>query len=190
MVKIMEDLSNTKFGSLTPLEPIYKYRREWVWLCNCDCGKQTKVRISKLRNGYTRSCGCIRVTPMIRYGPENRDWEGHGEISKTFYSRIKRTAKLRKLRFNVTIEYLWNLFIKQNRLCVYTGNKLLMPINVRQLRGENNEDIASLDRINNDNGYIIGNVQWVCKRVNYMKHTMTHEYFISWIKLIYEHRKT
>jgi hypothetical protein len=63
---------------------------------------------------------------------------------------------------------------------------LYLPINVRQLRGEDNEMIASLDRIDNDSGYIEGNIQWVCKRVNYMKHTMKDEYFLSWVIKIYE----
>ena len=185
----MEDLTTKQFHLLTPIKPIFKYRREWVWLCQCKCGNQTNVRISKLKNGYTRSCGCIRVLPAIKSGPENRDWEGHGEISKSFYSRMKRTAALRELEFKIDMKYLWKLFLKQNRSCVYTGQKLIMPINVRQLRGENNEDVASLDRISNDRGYVKGNVQWVCKRINYMKHTMAHDYFIHWIKLVHKHLK-
>lgn len=46
--------------------------------------------------------------------------------------------------------------------------------------------IASLDRIDNSKGYVEGNLQWLCKRVNYMKHTMNNEYFLTWIKSIYE----
>jgi hypothetical protein len=78
--------------------------------------------------------------------------------------------------------------VKQSGKCVYTGEDIELPVNVRQLRGENNENIASLDRINNDLGYVEGNLQWVCKRVNYMKHTMQDDYFISWIRKIYEFR--
>src|SRR5699024_11269821 len=29
------------------------------WLCKCECGKYTEVRISKLLKGNTRSCGCL-----------------------------------------------------------------------------------------------------------------------------------
>jgi hypothetical protein len=28
-------------------------------LCRCDCGKETVVRGGSLRNGKTRSCGCL-----------------------------------------------------------------------------------------------------------------------------------
>jgi hypothetical protein len=48
--------------------------------------------------------------------------------------------------------------------------------------------VASLDRIDNSLGYVKGNLHWVCKRVNYMKHTMQDEYFFSWVEKIYLHR--
>ena len=104
----------------------------------------------------------------------------------SFYNRIKQTAEQRGIEFNISIEYLWRLFEQQSGLCAYTGNKIFLPINVRQLRGEGNEMIASLDRIDNSKGYIEGNLQWLCKRINYMKHTMNEEYFLTWVKSIYE----
>lgn len=31
-----------------------------MWLCRCDCGNLTKVDSSSLRNGNTKSCGCLQ----------------------------------------------------------------------------------------------------------------------------------
>lgn len=31
-----------------------------MWLCKCDCGNLTKVDSSSLRNGNTKSCGCLK----------------------------------------------------------------------------------------------------------------------------------
>jgi hypothetical protein len=31
-----------------------------LWLCQCECGKTTKVRGNFLRSGNTRSCGCLK----------------------------------------------------------------------------------------------------------------------------------
>lgn len=31
-----------------------------VMLCDCDCGRQTRVRKPLLTNGQTKSCGCLR----------------------------------------------------------------------------------------------------------------------------------
>ena len=32
------------------------------WLCKCQCGKETVVEESHLKNGHTKSCGCYRRT--------------------------------------------------------------------------------------------------------------------------------
>jgi hypothetical protein len=43
-----------------------------VYLCRCDCGRATKVRGDRLRDGTTRSCGCLyrdsRRTANFRHG--------------------------------------------------------------------------------------------------------------------------
>jgi len=184
----MENIENFKFNCLTAIKPIYKYRREWVWLCKCDCGNDTNVRISKLKNGSTKSCGCFKNKNIISKsnGNKHKAWKGYKDLSLSFYNRIKSNAKNRNISFSISIQYLYDLFEKQNGECEYTGEQIFLPINVRQLRGENNENIASLDRIDNDKGYEEGNVHWVCKRVNYMKHTMRDDYFMLWIKKIYE----
>lgn len=185
----MEEIINNKFNYLTPIKPVFLYRREWVWLCKCDCGNETNVRISKLKNGTTKSCGCFKKKNLIKKeGDKHESWKGYKKLSKSFYSRIKQSAFKRNITFEVTIEYLYDLFEKQKGLCNYTGQVLELPINVRQLRGENNEYIASLDRIDNSIGYIEGNLQWICKRVNYMKHTMKEEYFLDLIKTIYQYK--
>jgi len=36
--------------------------------CVCDCGEETVVLGSKLKNGETRSCGCLRVTAAKKHG--------------------------------------------------------------------------------------------------------------------------
>lgn len=55
-------LPGTKFGNLTVLgeaEATYwgKYRKR-MFLCRCECGKETIVHIHNLRSGHTQSCGC------------------------------------------------------------------------------------------------------------------------------------
>lgn len=51
------NLIGQKFHRLTAISYSGGYR----WLCRCDCGRTTTVQSGKLRNGSTRSCGCIRI---------------------------------------------------------------------------------------------------------------------------------
>lgn len=55
-----KDITNKRFGNLTALRPVGKYCRENVWRCLCDCGKEVDVRMTNLRTGNTKSCGCMR----------------------------------------------------------------------------------------------------------------------------------
>lgn len=50
-----------RYGKLTVLyrDTNFQYG-EAQWKCRCDCGKETTVAGSRLRNGSTQSCGCKR----------------------------------------------------------------------------------------------------------------------------------
>lgn len=50
-----------RFGRLTIVERIGSDKRgESLWLCKCDCGNEKIVTPTNLRNGSTKSCGCLR----------------------------------------------------------------------------------------------------------------------------------
>lgn len=54
------DITGQKFNYLTVLfrVDIEKPNYSW-WLCRCDCGDEVVVRASFLKNGHTKSCGCM-----------------------------------------------------------------------------------------------------------------------------------
>lgn len=58
------DLTGQKFNRLTVLSRDYSKnqqgRRGTFWLCECDCGNQIIVASSNLKNGNTKSCGCLQ----------------------------------------------------------------------------------------------------------------------------------
>lgn len=54
------DISNQKFGRLTPLYRVSIGRNRRVWLCKCDCGKDALVSTNLLTSEKTKSCGCYR----------------------------------------------------------------------------------------------------------------------------------
>lgn len=49
-----------------PMKPSPK-RHKAMWVCLCDCGRQTVVEGTSLRRGHTKSCGCYRSdVPWLR----------------------------------------------------------------------------------------------------------------------------
>ena len=87
-----------------------------------------------------------------------------------------RNAKRRNKEFNLTLEYLKELWEKQNGRCSYTGWKLK---NLPNLSYANQlpltPDRASLDRIDSSKGYVKGNVQYVSYMAQCAKHEFTEK---------------
>lgn len=53
------DITGNKYGRLTVIKRDGKSKdHQAMWLCECECGNQVRVRSKDLRNGHTTSCGC------------------------------------------------------------------------------------------------------------------------------------
>lgn len=52
------ELSGQRFGRLTVIERAGSKCGHSLWLCRCDCGKETYVIAGALKNKATISCGC------------------------------------------------------------------------------------------------------------------------------------
>ena len=63
--KFLHDLTGKKFGKLTVIERADDYilksgNKEPCWKCRCECGSATIVLAHNLKNGTTKSCGCLK----------------------------------------------------------------------------------------------------------------------------------
>lgn len=117
-------------------------------------------------------------------------WEkqkSHHTISGELLATIKRGARDRNLEFLVSIEYLWQLFEKQQGKCALSG--INIEFKKFGYKIDRKTQTASLDRIDSSKGYIEGNVQWVHKRINRMKGNMTDEQFIGWCQKVVNNNK-
>jgi len=159
---------------------------EWI-KCKCECGNESIIPYRAVLYKNTKSCGCIQKAR----GPNHKDWKGFGEISLDYYTTCKRrasgggAANRKPKEFSVTIEYLWDLFLKQKRKCAISGLELTFdPYGAGKKHKETNKVTASLDRIDSSEGYIKGNVQWIHKHINIMKNDLSQHDFIEYCKII------
>lgn len=152
-------------------------------ICECECGNTIETLACNLRKCLTRSCGCLRKE-LYKRGKEHASWNNVGLITSSVFNKIKRSATLRALDFNMTRDYLWKLFEKQGGKCVFSGIDLEFGS-----IDDKKTTTASLDRIDNDKGYIEGNVQWVHKEINFMRGQMTIDNFLKACEMITDYNR-
>lgn len=171
MPGIKQDLAGKTFGFLTVIGDDGRNKHMNVnWLCQCECGKTTLATTTAIKSGKKISCGCRQY----RSGKDTYNWTGYGEIPGSYLYQIRNGATVRGLLFEVTGEYLWALFLEQDRKCLLSGVSIEFGKNIT----------ASLDRSDNTKGYTKANVQWVHKHINLMKNHFPLDYFISMCKLV------
>lgn len=129
----------------------------------CSCGKVEFKRATHLESGRCVSCKSCASKRTAKKCPPPVNYKGLGELSGVRFSAIKHCAIRRGMPFNLTIEYLLELFNSQGGLCALTGE----PLSLRST--------ASVDRIDNTKGYEIGNVWWTTKIANRLKNNYSME---------------
>lgn len=144
-----------------------------------DIAKENNLTVNQVRLAIAKNN--IKKEKRTQYKKnKSKIWKGFEELPGTMFYQIKRGALQRNKEFNLDIEYLWNLYLEQDKKCAYTK----LDINFYDCKNK-----ASLDRIDSTKGYIKGNVQWIDKRVNFMKNDFSEEEFFKLCELIIKNRK-
>lgn len=169
------EMAGKKIGKLTVLSEVGKKSNKCLmWLCKCDCGNEIQVKGTYLRNGDTKSCGCIS-----KGNAHNRT--GYKNISGSYWYHVKSNASRRGIPFEITEKYAHELFEKQNKICALTDEPIELVLNYRD---DYLQQTASLDRIDNSKGYVEGNVWWVHKEINIMRNQLNIDKFVVWCEKI------
>jgi len=180
------DIVGKKFNDLTCIKqlPRKKNQHNTYYLFKCECGNECEIAGNYVRNGIIKRCkDCKWQTVKEKFGAV-------GEISKQWwYSHLvrdshvdkKRRRKRSKLKeVKIDIQYAWDLFLKQDRKCKFSGIVLTFP----KTQKDRASATASIDRIDSKKGYVKGNIQWVHKYVNRMKLDKTDDEFIEMCRMI------
>jgi deoxycytidylate deaminase len=177
-----KDLSGQKYGQLKVLSLCDEKTktRGALWQCQCDCGNIVKLASNSLTSGNSVTCGDKK-----KHLASNLILNRCGEIPLAHLIAIKNNAIKRNLRYEVTPEYLWNVFLLQDRKCAISGIPLTFSVQLNSSVDRTLNTTASLDRINSKLGYLEGNVQWTHKDINKMKSNHTIDYFLELCRLSY-----
>lgn len=175
------DIIGKRFEKLVVLSMAYTKDGKSYWNVKCDCGVEKIVTGVSLVKRQTMSCGCHN---------RNKNYQGCGNLSQTYWNKIVKGAIKRKLEFMVTIQYGWNVFEQQKGICTLSGRQLVMDRGYgARSRRFNCIQTASLDRIDSTKGYIEGNIQWVHVKLNRMKWDYSEEEFFQLCREVTEYQK-
>lgn len=79
-----EDLTGKTFGRLTVLardeEATKKHKRNY-WICQCKCGNIKTICGLSLKNGATKSCGCLRNERVFQTVGKNEIGKKYGKLT-------------------------------------------------------------------------------------------------------------
>lgn len=171
------DLTGKKFGRLTVIKRTGSNEgKRIIYLCKCECGKEKIIRGDNLRNGKTKSCGCLHNELA---GGQNRLNPGVARM-RALISIYKKRAKRQGLEWELTEKQFARTTKKD---CFYCGAK---PNNTSKHPECNGNYIYNgIDRVDNKKGYTLKNIVPCCKECNSAKKNFTLQEFKDWIKKIY-----
>jgi len=181
MSKII-NLIGQKFGRLMVIKRAYPNAkdRNVRWLCKCECGEEKIVTGGHLRGGSVKSCGCLKREKAAINGRKSRLSPGLAHMRKII-SDYKSRAKKRGFGYELTEKQFKEITQKD---CYYCGIK---PSNIAKDDKHYGDYIYNgLDRIDNNKGYIMGNIVPCCNICNQAKKDYTIQEFKDWIKRVYD----
>jgi len=93
-LRIMRDTTNSKLRIVRRVDAIVDslgHKRKQV-LCECECGTTFKVRLSSVKSGYTKSCGCMTSEwrKSAKIGEKNPLWKGENVQYGALHAWVSR----------------------------------------------------------------------------------------------------
>ena len=153
-------LNGQKFGKLTVIKFVDVKNENSRFLCKCECGNEKIVYGNHLKNGNTKSCGCLKK--------ENMSNLIHG-LTKTRFYEIWRGIKTRCLNKNHrSYEYYGKKGIKISEKWL-NFEQFKKDMYKSYLKHCNKFGIkeTTIDRIKNTGNYDKNNCRWATWKVQF-----------------------
>jgi hypothetical protein len=118
--------------------------------CSLSCGGKSKKNLEHIKLNR----GTYDISQHAGEGGTPKD-----EYSdfRWYMKRVKGRHRDHGMKYDMDLEYLKQLWESQNGKCAFSGQEL----ELRTYTNKQKPNSASLDRIDNDKGYVKGNVRFV-----------------------------
>jgi len=116
-------------------------------------------------------------------GKTRKKWSSsYQEYLKVLHNQ-SRSKRRQTMDWLISAEFVIALWEQQLGQCALSGVQMTHHRDGSGAKEFN----ASIDRIDQDQGYTPGNIQLVCYRINILRHTLPIDMFYWWIKTIHQH---
>ena len=185
---------DTVFGDLKVTKYLGSKNYNNTYLCICCCGNTREVRLAHLLSSRVTNCGCKN---FVSKAHGNKKFDSATASFRAKESNYKTLAKKRNIEYTLTREEAISL-LQGN--CYYCGSKPNNEYNARKrnrINAKNKINYAAnnaegytiyyngIDRVDNNKGYIIGNVVSCCTICNTAKLNHSLNEFKSWVSKVY-----
>lgn len=143
MGKKIDVVPGEKFGDLTIIHEIERYKKKRYFLCRCSCGEIRKVRFIALRAGEVKSCGCKRDernrTANLLHGQCRS--KGHSPLYSSWHDMKQRCTNPNSKAFpyyggrGITVFHEWMQFTAFETWALKNGYKDGLTIERKDVNG-------------------------------------------------------
>ena len=150
---VLEDLSGKVFGRLTVISFNGRSGSQYLWNCQCECGKTNTPSRSSLVSGKSKSCGCLARERSAE--SQTKHGKSKDRVYKIYIGMKKRCNNKNSSNFK-------NYGAKGIKLCSRWEDSF---DNFFEDMGDGYRDNLTIDRIDGEKGYSKDNCRWATMQV-------------------------